>query len=261
MKTALITGASSGLGAEFARIHASKGDNLVLVARNVDKMNALKAELETRFKNITVHVIGKDLSEPAAANAVYEELQLRKVRVDYLINNAGFGDFGVFAECAWEKQQEMISLNITALTHLTRLFLPAMIENRFGKVLNVASTAAFQPGPTMSVYFATKAFVLSFSEAIANELKGTGVTVTALCPGATDTGFKAAASLGTSNLFKGNGIAGSKEVAEFGYKAMMKGKTVVVHGFMNSLMAQSVRFAPRNIVTAIARLKLKENPN
>ena len=144
------------------------------------------------------------------------------------------------------------------MAHLTRLFLPAMVEQKYGKILNVASTAAFQPGPTMSVYFASKAFVLSFSEAIAYELKGTGVTVTALCPGATDTGFKAAAALGKSNLFKGNGIAGSKEVAAFGYKAMMKGKTVVVHGFMNALMAQSVRFAPRNVVTAIARLKLKE---
>ncbi|MDD4994064.1 MAG: SDR family oxidoreductase [Paludibacter sp.] len=257
-KTALITGASSGLGVEFARIHASKGDNLVLVARNVDRMNALKDELEKQFRNISIYVIGKDLSEPSAAKAIHEELQSKKIRVDYLINNAGFGDFGVFAECNLEKQLEMINLNVSALTYLTRMFLPDMIENKFGRVLNVASTAAFQPGPTMSVYFATKAYVLSFSEAIAYELKETGVTVTALCPGATDTGFKVAAALGASNLFKGNGIAGSKDVAEFGYKAMMKGKTVVVHGFMNSLMAQSVRFAPRNIVTAIAQLKLKE---
>jgi len=164
----------------------------------------------------------------------------------------------LFAECDWKKQEQMINLNVMALTHFTRLFLPEMIKNKFGKVLNIASTAAFQPGPTMSVYFASKAFVLSFSEAIANELKGTGVTVTALCPGATETGFKTAASLDSSNLFKGSGIAGSKEVAEFGYRAMMKGKTVAVHGFLNLLMSQSVRFAPRNIVTAIARFKLKE---
>ena len=256
-KTALITGASSGLGAEFARIHASKGDNLVLVARSKEKMDILKSEIEKQF-GVSVYVIAKDLSEQAAPQVIYDELQQQKIDVDYLVNNAGFGDFGVFADCKWERQLEMIHLNIAALAYLTRLFLPEMMERKFGKVLNVASTAAFQPGPTMSVYFATKAFVLSFSEAIAYELKGTGVTVTALCPGATETGFKAAAALDKSSLFKGNAIAGSREVAEFGYKAMMKGKTVVIHGCMNNLMAQSVRFAPRNIVTAIARLKLKE---
>ncbi|HEY6913559.1 MAG TPA: SDR family NAD(P)-dependent oxidoreductase, partial [Paludibacter sp.] len=157
----------------------------------------------------------------------------------------------------WEKQLQMINLNITALTYLTRLFLPDMVANKSGRILIVASTAAFQPGPTMSMYFASKGFVLSFSEAIANELSGTGVTVTALCPGATETGFKQAASLDSSNLFKGNGIATSLEVAKFGYKSMKAGKTVAVHGFVNSLMAQSVRFAPRKIVTAIARQKLK----
>lgn len=256
-KTALITGASSGLGTEFARIHASKGDNLVLVARGKDKMEALKTEFEKQF-GISVYVISKDLSVQSAPKEVYDELEVQKIHIDYLINNAGFGDFGVFAECDWEKQFQMINLNITALTYLTRLFLPDMIKNKFGKILNIASTAAFQPGPTMSIYFATKAFVLSFSESIANELKGTSVTVTALCPGATETGFKAAAALDNSNLFKGNQIATSKDVAEFGYNSMMKGKTVVIHGFVNSLMSQSVRFAPRNIVTAIARYKLKE---
>ena len=256
-KTALITGASSGLGAEFARIHASKGDNLVLVARSKEKMDALKTDLEKQF-GISAYVIAKDLSDTLSPKAIYDELQQQKITVDYLINNAGFGDFGAFGDCNWDRQFEMINLNITALAYLTRLFLPEMIARKFGKVLNVASTAAFQPGPTMSVYFATKAFVLSFSEAIAYELKGTGVTVTALCPGATETGFKTAAALDKSGLFKGNAIAGSKDVAEFGYKAMMKGKTVVVHGLMNAFMTQSVRFAPRNVVTAIARLKLKE---
>lgn len=257
-KTALITGASSGLGAEFARIHASKGDNLVLIARGKDKMTALKVELENQY-DISVCVISKDLSDQAAPKAVYDELKAQKIHVDYLINNAGFGDFGLFAQCDWEKQIQMINLNIAALTYMTRLFLPDMIKNKFGKILNVASTSAFQPGPTMSVYFATKAYVLSFSEAIANEAKGTGVTVTALCPGPTDTGFKAASALDRSSLFKGSQIAPSKEVAEFGYKSMMKGKTVAVHGFVNLLMSQSVRFAPRNIATAIARYKLKEN--
>lgn len=256
-KTALITGASSGLGVEFARIHASKGENLVLVARSKNKLDAFKLELEKQF-GITVYVICKDLSDQYAPKAVYDELKTQKIQIDYLINNAGFGDFGLFVESNWEKQSQMINLNITALTYLTRLFLPDMIKNKSGKILNIASTAAFQPGPTMSIYFATKAFVLSFSEAIANELMETGVTVTVLCPGATDTGFKAAASLDNSNLFKGTGIATSKEVAEFGYNSMMKGKTVVIHGFVNSLMSQSVRFSPRKLVTAIARLMLKE---
>ena len=254
-KTVLITGASSGLGVEFAKIHAAKGDNLVLVARGKDKMNLLKTEIEKRF-DISVYVIGRDLSEPSAPKTIFNELKTQKIHIDYLINNAGFGDFGLFAQSNWEKQVQMINLNITALAYLTRLFLPGMIKNKSGRILNIASTAAFQPGPTMSVYFATKAFVLSFSEALANELKGTGVTVTALCPGATATGFKSTASLDNSALFKGK-VANSKSVAEFGYKAMMKGKSVVIHGFINKIMASSVRFAPRNIVTIIARMKLK----
>ena len=255
-KTALITGASSGLGVEFARIHASKGDNLVLVARSTDKMKVLKAELIKEF-GISIYVIGKNLTGKTAAKEIFDELKIKKIHVDYLINNAGFGDFGTFAQCDWDKQSDMINVNVMALTYLTRLFLPEMIKNKYGKIMNVASTAAFQPGPTMSVYFATKAFVLSFTEAIAYELKGTGVTATALCPGATDTGFKINASLDNSNLFKGNQIATSKEVAEFGYKAMMKGKTVVIHGFMNQIMAASVRFAPRKVVAAIAKMKMR----
>ena len=255
-KTALITGASSGLGKEFARIHASKGDNLVLIARSKDKLETLKVDLEKLY-GVSVYVIVKDLSEQYAPKAVYNELKVQNIQVDYLINNAGFGDFGLFAETDWIKQLEMINLNIMCLTYLTRLFLPEMIKNKFGKILNLASTAAFQPGPTMSVYFATKAYVLSFSEAIANELKGTGVTVTVLCPGATETGFQAAAALDKSKLFKGNNIATPKEVAEFGYSRMMEGKTVAIHGLVNNLMAQSVRFAPRNIVTTVARMKLK----
>lgn len=256
-RTVLITGASNGLGVEFAKIHAAKGDNLVLVARGKDKMNLLKAEIEKRH-NVSVLVIGRDLSEPAAAKTIFNELKTQKIKVDYLINNAGFGDFGNFEKSNWEKQLQMINLNITALAYFTHLFLPDMIKNKYGKIMNVASTAAFQPGPSMSVYFATKAFVLSFSEAIANELKGTDVTVTALCPGATATGFKTAASLDNSNLFKGT-IATSKSVADFGYKAMMKGKTVVIHGLMNKIMVFSVRFAPRKLVTAITRLKLEAN--
>jgi short-subunit dehydrogenase len=256
-RTVLITGASSGLGIEFAKIHAAKGDDLVLVARSKDKMNLLKAEIE-RKHDVSVVVIGRDLSESNAPRTIYNELKAKKIQIDYLINNAGFGDYGLYAQSNWEKQLQMINLNITALAYLTKLFLPDMIGNKYGKILNIASVASFLPGPTMSIYFATKAFVLSFSEAIANEVKGTGVTVTALCPGPTATGFKSNASLDNSNMFKGN-IAGPKEVAEYGYKAMMKGKSVAIHGLTNKIMVGSVRFAPRNIVAAIARLKMKSS--
>lgn len=257
-RTALITGASSGLGADFAKIHASKGDNLVLVARSKDKLESLKATLENQY-GISAYVVSLDLSEADAPAKLHQELMSNSIQVDYLINNAGFGDFGSFSGSDKEKQLQMINLNVTSLTHLTHLFLPHMIKRKYGKILNVASIAAFQPGPTMAVYFSTKAYVLSFSEAIAHEMKGTGVTVTALCPGATETGFKTAAALDNSSLFNSNGIAKSADVAEFGYRKMMSGKTVVVHGFVNRLMVKSVSFVPRNIVTTITRIKLKAN--
>lgn len=256
-KTALITGASSGIGLELAKIHASKGDNLVLVARSIGKLEELKNELEPKH-GISVYIIGKDLSRPNAAAEVYAELKQKIIAIDYLINNAGFGDYGLFFDSNWEKQEQMLNLNITALTHFTRLFLKDMVEQKSGKILNLASTASFQPGPTMAVYCATKSYVLSFSEAINNEVKELGVTVTALCPGATTSGFQAAASLEGSNLFDGKKLPSSKEVAEYGYKAMMKGKSVAVHGMMNSIMASSVRFTPRWLVVKIARMILEK---
>lgn len=259
-KTALITGASSGIGLELARIHASKGDNLVLVARSTSKLEELKKELEAKH-GVKVYVIGKDLSKLNSANEVYDELKNQSIEVDYLINNAGFGDSGFFFDSNWEKQEQMLNLNITTLTHFTRLFLKDMVERKSGKVLNIASTAAFQPGPTMAVYCATKSYVLSFSEAINNEVKDFGVTVTALCPGATTSGFQAAASLEGSNLFEGKKLPTSAEVAEFGYKAMMKGKSVAIHGTMNSIMAASVRFTPRWLIVKIARMMLEKKEN
>jgi len=256
-KTALITGASSGIGLELARIHAAKGGNLVLVARSKSKLDELKAELENSY-GISVYVIEKDLSLTNSPNEVYAEVKQQNITIDYLINNAGFGDSGLFFESNWEKQEQMINLNITTLTHFTRLFLKDMVDRRSGKIMNIASTASFQPGPTMSVYCATKSYVLSFSEAISNEVKEFGVTVTALCPGATVSGFQAAASLEGSNLFEGKKLPSSKEVAEYGYKAMMKGKVVVIHGLMNSIMAGSIRFAPRWLVVKIARKMLEK---
>ncbi len=256
-KTALITGASSGIGLELAKIHASKGDNLVLVARSTSKLEELKKELEPKH-GISVYIIGKDLSKLNSAAEVYNELKGQNIIIDYLINNAGFGDSGFFFDSNWEKQEQMINLNITTLTHFTRLFLKDMVERKSGKVLNIASTAAFQPGPTMSVYCATKSYVLSFSEAINNEVKDFGVTVTALCPGATTSGFQAAASLEGSPLFEGKKLPTSQEVAKYGYKAMMKGKAVAIHGLMNSIMANSVRFTPKSIVVKIARMILEK---
>jgi len=251
-KTALITGASEGIGYELAKVHAEKGDNLVLVARRKEKLDELKTVLEGKF-NINVYTIGKDLSVPGSAKDVYDEIKDRNIVVDYLENNAGFGDFGLFADSDWNRQEQMINLNITTLTHFTWLFLHDMINRKSGKIMNLASTASFQPGPTMSVYFASKAFVLSFSEAINNEVSQHGITVTALCPGATQSGFQAAASMKDSSLFEGNNFPSSREVAEYGYKAMMTGKTVAIHGFKNTLMANSVRFAPRSLVVKMAR--------
>ena len=255
-KTALITGSSSGIGYELAKVHAKNGDNLVLVALDKVKLEELKKGLEEKFK-IKVYTIEKDLTLPDAIDEVYNELKLKTISINYLINNAGFGDFGLFAESAWTKQEKMINLNIMALTHLTRLFLPDMIKQGGGKIMNVASTAAFQPGPTMSVYFATKAFVLSFSEAICEEVRDKGITVTSLCPGSTETGFHAVV-MGDEKLLKERKKSSPAEVAEFGYRAMMKGKTVAIHGFKNTIMAASARFFPRALVVKVTR-KIQEN--
>jgi short-subunit dehydrogenase len=247
-ETVLITGASTGIGLEFAEIFASKNYNLVLVARSADKLNAFAN------KHQNVVTIVQDLSKPNAAQILFDELKNQKITIDILINNAGFGDFGMFADSDWNKQEQMINLNITCLTQLTHLCLPNMIANKKGKILNVASSAAFQPGPLMSVYYATKAFVLHFSEAIANELADTGITVTALCPGATTSGFQDLANMHESKLVKGKKLPTSKEVAQYGYDVLMKGKIVAIHGIFNYLQANSVRFTPRNLVTKIVRM-------
>jgi uncharacterized protein len=252
MKTALITGASNGIGLELAKIHASKGGNLVLIARNKAKLDEIKSELEKQFK-VSVYTIGKDLSLSNAAQEVYDETSKQNIQIDYLINNAGFGDFGMFYETDWNKELQMINLNITTLTQFTKLYLKDMVKRKSGKIMNVASTAAFQSGPTMAVYYATKAYVLSFSEAIDNEVSDKGITVTSLCPGATESGFQAAAAMEESALVKGKKLPTSREVAEYGYKSMLKGKTVAIHGLMNYIMANSVRFTPRAVVVKLTR--------
>ncbi|MEA1898686.1 MAG: SDR family oxidoreductase [Bacteroidota bacterium] len=256
-KTALITGASDGIGLELAIIHASKGENLVLVARNKSKLEKLKWNLEETYK-ITALVIEKDLSSIDAAKEVYDETSKQNIQIDYLINNAGFGDFGMFYDTDWDKESSMINLNIIALTQFCKLYVKDMIKRGSGKIMNLASTAAFQPGPAMAVYYATKAYVLHFSEAINNEVRDKGITVTAFCPGATESGFQKAASMEESNLVKGKKIPGSKEVAQYGYKAMMNGKSVAIHGFMNYIMANSTRFAPRALVVKMVRYIQRE---
>ncbi|WMN11969.1 SDR family oxidoreductase [Marivirga salinae] len=256
MKTALITGASSGIGLELAKIHAQKGDNLVLVARSEQKLNDLKVELESKH-NIKATVIALDLSKTESAHQLFDLTEEKNIKVDYLINNAGFGDFEEFHKSDLNKAMQMIDLNIKSLTILTKLYLDGMLERKSGKIMQLASTASFQPGPLMAVYYATKHYVLAFSEAIAEELNGSGVSVTALCPGPTASGFQNAADLGDSKLVKNKKLPSSAEVAEYGYKSMMKGKRVAIHGFQNKLMALSVRFTPRSWVASLVK-KLSE---
>jgi len=250
-KTALITGASFGIGLELARIFAREGHNLVLVARSADKLRQLASELEKAYSTRSL-ILAADLSEPGAAAYVLDQTTRANIAVDILVNNAGFGQYGFFAENDLEECLRQIQLNVTTLTHLTRLYLPEMLERKEGRILNVASTAAFQPGPLMAVYFATKAYVLHLSEALANELEGTGVTVTCLCPGATATEFHKRANATGMRLLS-MGTMDARTVAEDGYRALMAGKPVVISGFKNWLVAQSVRFSPRKLVTAIAR--------
>jgi short-subunit dehydrogenase len=246
----LITGASSGIGLDLARIMAPDFD-LILTARNQARLDQIARELEKQQGN-RVHVIPADLTRPEAPGEIFAELERRGLELSVLINNAGFGAYGPFAEVGLPTQMEMIQVNIDALTQLTRLALPKMLERKQGRIMNVASTAGFQPGPLMAVYYATKAYVISFSEAIANELQGSGVTVTCLCPGATDTEFARRADMEKSRLFK-MGKMSSRDVALAGYRAMLDGKTLIVTGWRNKIMAQSVRLSPRKLVTAIAR--------
>lgn len=251
-KTALITGASSGIGLELAKIFASKGINLIIASRNIIELAHLGTELSQKHK-IYVEEIEIDLSRPGAAKKLYDEVKSLNFEIEYLINNAGFGDYGLFYESDWDKQERMINLNMLALTHLTRLFLPEMVKRKSGKIMNVASTAAFQPGPLMSVYYASKSYVLFFSEAIANELEGTGVTVTALCPGPTKSGFQKTANVEHSKSLDGKSIPIAKDVAEYGYRAMMKGKRVAIHGMLNRELAFFSRRAPKKFILNTVR--------
>lgn len=251
-QTVLITGASGGIGYELAKLFAHDHHNLVLVARSGDQLAQIASQLQTRF-GVTAKAVALDLTTPPAPQFLFDQLQREGIAVDVLINNAGFGAFGEFARMPEEEILGQIQLNVTGLTRLTRLFLPPMLARRSGRIMNVASTAGFQPGPLMAVYYATKAYVISFSEALANELRASGVTVTCFCPGATHTGFAKRAGTENTRLFKQLGAMNVEKVALDGYRAVMEGRTLAFSGVHNWLVAESVRFAPRKVVTAISR--------
>ncbi|CAN7219263.1 SDR family NAD(P)-dependent oxidoreductase [Rossellomorea sp. LjRoot5] len=251
-KTVLITGASSGIGLNFCHKFAGSGHDVILVARSEEKLLALSQEIMNKY-GVEAHVFISDLSKPQASKKLYGEIKAQGIRVDILINNAGFGLFGEFEETELSKELDMIQVNITALTELSKYIGKEMVSRKNGRILNVASTAAFQPGPLMAVYYATKAYVLSFSEALANEWAKHGVKVTALCPGATKTGFSDAAELQSSKLFQ-SGVMSVEDVVEEGYKQMMtKDKVVIVPGMKNRILTQAIRFMPRKMVTNIVR--------
>jgi len=255
-KTALVTGASSGIGAELARIHAGRGGDLVVVARRRDRLEALKAQLEAAH-GVTVHVLPKDLTQAEAPQQIYDEVRSLGVPVDYLVNNAGFGRRGFFHQQDWAVNEAMIKVNILALAALTRLFVPDMVARHSGRVLNVASMAGFLAGPLNAVYYASKAFVISFSEAIANELRHTGVTVTALCPGPTESEFTRVAQMSDVNLTRT--LASTRQVAEAGYNAMLRGKTIIVPGVLNKFTIHGLlRLSPRRLSTRISRILMEK---
>jgi short-subunit dehydrogenase len=251
-KTALITGTSSGIGKALAYQFAKDGYHLVLAARGVARMQAVADDLQKQF-NVVVTVIGADLETHDGAAQLHAEVKARGMVLSALVNNAGYGAYGEFKDSALAPELTMMQLNMNTVVVLTKLFLPDLLTTR-GHILNTASTAAFQPGPYMAVYYASKSFVLSFSEAIASELEGTGVTVTALCPGPTASGFQDKADLGNSALVKGKKLPTSEEVAALGYRAMQRGQRVYIPGFMNWAMAQSMRITPRNLATKVVKI-------
>jgi len=243
--TTLITGASSGIGYELTELFARDGHDLVLVARSRERLEELARKLKKEH-DISAWAVKMDLSVIGSSEQLFRELEAEGIVIDILVNNAGFGAYGPFEAIGTQVQLEMIRLNIEALTHLTKLFLPAMLRNEQGWILNVASMAGFLPGPYMAVYYATKAYVLSLSEALASELEGTGITVTALCPGTTRTGFFERAQAGNSRLARKMMDAGT--VAQAGYAGLMRGQTIVIPGFRNRIMMQLLRFFPRKTV-------------
>jgi uncharacterized protein len=257
-KTALITGASGGIGYELALLFARDGYDCIPVARSQDKLKELAEQLE-REHHVKTLVLAKDLARPSAVDEIYEEVTAASMPVDVLVNNAGFPVFGLFVETDLQIELEMLQVNVVALTALSKLFLKGMVQRRTGRILNLASTAAFLPGPLMAVYYASKAYVLSFSQALSNELRGTGVTVTALSPGPTRTGFQKRGVMEDSRLVQGQ-IADAATVALAGYRGLMAGKTIVIPGFSNKLIPWVVRLSPRGVVTRVVHRMQERAP-
>jgi len=257
LQTALITGASSGIGLELAKLFARDRHQLILVARASGRLRTTAAELQ-KISGTAPRVLPHDLSDPKAPIAIHD--QIGDTPIDFLVNNAGFGLGGHFSQTDRAIELDMIQVNVTSLVDLTKLLLPGMVARRSGRIMNVASTAAFQPGPLMAIYYASKAFVLSFSEAIAEELTGSGVSVTALCPGPTASDFQRRAGIENVKLVKSNsiGMMTSEEVAGIGYRGMMEGRVIVIPGFLNKMGVQSLRLGPRAIIRKAAR-KLQES--
>lgn len=265
MRTILITGASSGIGYEFAKIYAKNGYNLVVVARNGDKLEALKKEILKKIsKDVKITVIEADLSQENASERLYNQIKSNNLKIDTLVNNAGIGIYGKFSEFDEEmikKNDAMVNLNIKAVVELTRLFLADMMKAGNGEILNVSSIAAFMPGPLMSTYYASKAFVQSFTEAVREELRedicGKNIKISALCPGPTATGFEKSSNLEESSLFKRMKVMTAKKVAEIGYKEFQKGKAIIIPGIFNRIAVFGTRFLSRKFIVKTAR-KLQE---
>lgn len=255
--TVLITGASEGIGAELAKLFAINGHDLVLIARNPEKLLGFAEELR-EVHEVRVATFARNLCDPIQVKEIYDTIHSEGIFIDFLINNAGNGYYGAFAETDWAKHEETIQLNVTALTYLTYLFLQDMKTEGRGRIMNVASTAAFQPGPQMALHYAVKAYVLHFSEALYQELKKEAITVTTFCPGPTQTGFQAAAGLSRSRLVKGKTLASASKVAEYGFMAMMQGKRLAIPGMLNKIMVVAIRFLPRPVTLRLMTWMLKE---
>jgi short-subunit dehydrogenase len=257
LQTALITGASSGIGAELAKLFAADGINLVLVARNPERLSAQAEQLKAHH-GIHVITLAKDLSAPEAPAEIYDAVETEGIALDYLVNNAGVGVHGSFRETRVEDELGMMRLNMDALVHLTKLFLPGMLARKTGKILNVASLAALQPGgPGASVYYATKTFVLSFSRGLAIELRGTGVSVTALCPGPVDTHFHNAGEFAKTALYSRFMMSRPDKVAKAGYRAMKNRNLTCIPGFLAKLLAVGGQMPPSRIALEINRMLLQ----
>ncbi len=251
-KYVLITGASTGIGYELARLFAKNGYNLVLVSRNKKRLEVIAMEMENQH-DIQVKVIPKDLSKSSAPQELYDDIVADGINITMLVNNAGFGINGKFTDVSVNKHIELIQLNITSLTELCKLFGTDMVKRHSGSILNVASTAAFQAGPFMSSYYASKAYVLLLSEALNNELAQDGVNVSVLCPGPTHTEFGVRADMSSAKILNVPWVMSAAEVAEIGFSGLMKGKKIIIPGLMNKLLAFSVRFTPRSIMVLIIR--------